>query len=220
MGSMENIEKPLIETFGFYPLVIIPLSFYFFLFLVAIYIQNFGGIIFFGLFSFLFLVGSIAKIKILRDGVVIERPVFGKSYWSFSEVKLRARGRILDYGGMSGGSIIPLKWRQCAQTITSLKASIIPVKEKPISRALPLLYIFFAPTVMVIATIISRHFHLLIPPLVWALAWATCITFSFIAYINSSPVPIKIGRFNKKQSSIIVGFIIGVIMFFSILAIM
>ncbi len=137
----------------------------------------------------MFLVGSIARIKILRDGVVIERPVFGKSYWSFSEVKLRLGGRTLDYGGMFGGSIIPLKWRQCAQTITSLKTGIILIKEKPMSRALPLLYIFFVPTVMFIAAIIARRFHLLIPPLAWALAWATGITFSFIAYTNSSPVP-------------------------------
>lgn len=217
---MESVEKPLIETFGFYPIVVIPLSFYLFLLLVAIYNQHFGGIIFFGLSSFLFLTGSIARIKILRDGIVIERfPLFGKSYWSFSEVKLRTGGRILDYGGMFGGSIIPLKWRQCAQTITSLKTGIILIKEKPISRALPLLYIFFIPTVMFIATIIARHFHLLIPPLAWALAWATGITFSFIAYNNSLPVPIKIGRFSQKQSSIIIGVIMGVIMFVSILAI-
>ena len=217
---MKSVEKPPIETFGFYPIVVIPLSFYLFLLLVAIYIQHFGGIIFFGLSSFLFLTGSIARIKILRDGIVIERPVFGKSYWSFSEVKLRAGGRILDYGGMFGGSIIPLKWRECAQTITSLKTGIIPIKEKPMSIALPLLYIVFVPTVMFIATIIARHFHLLIPPLAWALAWATGITFSFIAYINSSPVPIKIGRFSQKQSSIIIGLIMGVIIFLSTLAIM
>ncbi|MEM2780965.1 MAG: hypothetical protein QW791_08925, partial [Candidatus Bathyarchaeia archaeon] len=69
------------------------------------------------------------------------------------------------------------------------------------------------------ATIIARHFHLLIPTLAWALAWATGITFSFIAYNNSLPVPIKIGRFSQKQSSIIIGVIMGVIMFVSILAI-
>jgi O-antigen ligase len=76
---MESVEKPFIETFGFYPIVVIPLSFYLFLLFVAISVQHFGGIIFFGLSSFLFLTGSIARIKILRDGVVIERLVFGKS---------------------------------------------------------------------------------------------------------------------------------------------
>jgi len=216
---MESVEKPFIETFGFYPIVVIPLSFHLFLLFVAISVQHFGGIIFFGLSSFLFLTGSIDRIKILRDGVVIERPVFGKSYWSFSEVKLRAGGRILDYGGMFGGSITPLKWRECAQTISSLKTEVAPIREKPISKVLPFLYLFFPATVMFIVTIIAKHFYLPIPPLVWALAWAICITFSFIAYINSSPVQIKIGRFSQKQSSITIGLIMGVIMFLSILAI-
>lgn len=217
---MVNIEKPLVETFGFYPIIILPLSFYFVLFSVAIYIWHLGGVVFFGISASLFLLGSIAKIKIFRDGVAIERPVFGKSFWSFSEVTLRASGRILDYGGMFGGSVIPLKWRECVQTINNLKVEVIPKREKPLSRTLPLLYIFFAPIVMFIITVIAGYFHLLINPPVWALAWAICITFSFIAYTNSSPAPIRIGRFSKKQSSIIIGSIMGALVFLSILAIM
>lgn len=82
-GFMESVEKPPIKTFGFYPIVVIPLSFYLFLLFVAISVQHFGGIIFFGLSSFLFLTGSIARIKILRDGGCHRKAVVWKVLLEF-----------------------------------------------------------------------------------------------------------------------------------------
>jgi hypothetical protein len=109
------------ETVGLYPFLLIPLVFFSFLFTVAIYVRHSVGIFVFGLISLFLLLSSLAKIEVLSDGIVVERIVFGSSNWNFDEVIFKAGGRILAYGGMYGGWVMPLRWKQVLKQSKSLK---------------------------------------------------------------------------------------------------
>ena len=79
----------------------------------------------FGVLSVSLLLGSTARIEVIDDGIIVKRIIFGTSYWSFDEVKFKMGGRILAYGGMYGGWIMPLNWRECVDAIQIHEASFI-----------------------------------------------------------------------------------------------
>lgn len=211
---MSSYEEPLIETLGFYPLVLIPFLFFFSLLLIVIYIGHIIGIAFFGLSSAFFLICSGAKIKVLRNEILIKRIMFGTSYWNFDEVRFKVGGRILAYGGMYGGWIMPLKWRECVQKVSVFRTEVTS-KRTP-NKIRPLIYLLAAPVILFVIGRVANYLNLFIPSSIWALFWALGAMLSVVTYLYSAPIRIKIGKFSREQSSIIIGLIIGLITFLSI----
>jgi len=214
-----NHEKSSFETFGFYPLVLVPFFFFFSLFLMAVYVGHVLGILLFGLLSSFFLIGSEAKITVSEDGIFVKRMVFGTSYWNFDEVRFKAGGIILAYGGIYGGWIMPLRWRECARSINSSRFEGTSVYEKGPSKIPALIYLLAAPLMLFIIGKVTAYFKLTTLPSVWALVWASGMTLSVIAYFNTAPIQTTIGKFDKKQTSIIIGLTTGLITFLSVLLI-
>jgi len=219
MTVARSYKKSSFETLGFYPLVLAPFFFFFSLFFMAVYVGHVIGILLFGLLSSFFLIGSEAKITISEDGIFVKRMVLGTSYWNFDEVRFKAGGRVLAYGGIYGGWIMPLRWRECARSINSSRYKGSSVYEKGPSGIPALIYLLAAPLILFIIGRVTAYFKLTILPSVWALVWASGMTLSVIAYFNTAPVQTRIGQFNKKQTSIVIGLTIGLITFLSVLLI-
>jgi len=196
-------------TLGVYPILIPPLFFFSFLALVSIYIKHSVGMfVFGGVFSVPLLLGSIAKIKVVGDGIIVKRIIFGTSYWSFDEVKFKMGGRILAYGGMYGGWIMPLNWRECVDAIQIHKIEA-PIVRKAPSKIHPYIYLLVPPITLWVIENLLHHFELTIPALFNAPLWGVTATFSLTAFVDTAPIKFKIDNLSRFTSSIIVGLLSG-----------
>lgn len=200
------------RTWGVYPLILFPLSFFLFLFLAAVYTMHSVGIFVFGMFSLFSLLGSAAKIEVMNDGVVVKRIIFGTSYWGLDDVKFKVGGRILAYGGMYGGWIMPLNWRECVEAIKIHKAEA-PLIRKTSSRIHPYIYLLVPPVTLWVIESLVHRFELTIPPLFTASLWGVTVTFSLAAYTYTAPIKFKIDNLGRLGSSLILGLLIGLPIF-------
>jgi len=193
-----------------------PFFFFFSLFLMAVYVGYATGILLFGLPSSFFLIGSVAKIKICENEVIIERLMLGTSFWSFDDVRFKIGGRILAYGGVYGGWIIPLKWRKCVETVNLFKSKVTAAREGDLGKIRSLIWLFPIPILLLIIGKLAAYFKFAISPLTWASFWALGTALSITVYLYVAPIRIEIGEFNKKQTAIVIGSIIGLLTFLSV----
>lgn len=202
------------ETFGFYPILAAPLLFFSSLFLMAIWVGHILGIPLFGLLSLLFLVFSVARIKISENDVIVDRTVLGTSFWGFDEISFKAGGRLLIYGGRTyGGWIMPFRWRECHEVFETLRSRRTAAYQTSPSRVLPLVCLLAPLVLLFMAGRIARYFGIAMPPLAWALLWALGMAFSASTYLSMSPIRVRIGSLDKKQTAAVIGLTFGLITF-------
>ena len=199
------------ETRGVYPILSLPLAFFGFIFVAAIYVRHPLAVLF-GLIALPFITDFTAKIGVEKDGVIIKRVIFGTSYWSLDEVRFKVGGRILVYGSrIYGGWIMPFKWRECIKAV-EVHRPMVPLEYKRApSKIVPLIYLLVPPTTLTLIGYLVRHVGLVINPAVWAILWGITTAFSFAVGVYTAPIRFKIGGLDKAVSSIITGLIIGVI---------
>ena len=198
-------------TSGVYPILLPPLFFFLFLFLGAVYIKHSVGMLVFGMISLFLLLSSTAKIEVMDDGIVVKRMIFGTSYWSFDEVEFKVGGRILAYGGMYGGWIMPWNWRECVEAIEVHKAEAPLIRKAP-SKILPYIY-FLVPLIILLMIENFVRGFVTIPPLFKATLWGVTVTFSFVAGVYTAPIKFKIDNLSRLGSSLILGSLIGLTVF-------
>jgi len=199
-------------TSGVYPILLLPLFFFLLLFLASVYIKHSVGMLVFGMFSLFLLLSSIARIEVMDDGIVVKRMIFGTSYWSFDEVEFKVGGRILAYGGMYGGWIMPSNWRECVEAIKVHKAEAPLIRKAP-SKILPYFYFLVPLIILLMIESFIRGFELAIPPLFKATLWGVTATFSFAAFIYTAPIKFKIDNLGRLGSSLVLGSLIGLPVF-------
>jgi len=205
----ESDRKPIrFGTWGVYPILIPPLSFFLFLTLVSTYIKHGVGMFVFGMLSLFLLLGSTAKIEVIGDGIVVKRIIFGASYWSFDEVKFKVGERILVYGGMYGGWIMPLNWRECVEVIKIHKAEAPSIHKAP-SKIHPYIYLLVPPITLWVIENVLHHSELTIPPLFKALLWGVTATFSLTAFVYTAPINFKIDNLGRLGLSFTLGLLSG-----------
>jgi len=177
-GSLEKRDKesPRFKTIGVYPILLLPLLFFFTLFAASVYIRHGIGVLVFGLFALTLSLGSIARIEVFNDTFVIKRILFGTSYWSFNEVKFKADGRVLAYGGMYGGWIAPFKWKECFEAIKIFKSEAMLPHKTP-SRAIPYIYLLLPSVTLWLIGSLARYSGLVIPTLSWTFLWGAITGF-------------------------------------------
>jgi len=195
-------------TWGVYLILIPPLFFFSFLALISIYIKHSVGMFVFGVFSVPLLLGSIAKIEVIGDGIIVKRIIFGTSYWSFDEVKFKMGGRILAYGGMYGGWIMPLNWRECVDAIQIHKIEA-PIVRKAPSKIHPYIYLLVPPITLWVIEKVLYRFELVIPPLFKALLWGVTVTFSLTASVYTAPIKFKTDNLGRLRLSFTLGLLSG-----------
>jgi hypothetical protein len=183
---------------------------------MAVYVGYVTGILLFGLPSSFFLIASVAKIKICENEVLIERLILGTSYWSFDNIRFKIHGRILAYGGIYGGWIIPLKWRECVETIDLSRSKVTSARREDLGKICPLIWLFSIPILLFIIGKVAAYFEFAISPLAWASFWALSTALPITVYLYTAPIQIEIGKFNKKQTAIIIGLMIGLLIFLSV----
>ena len=205
----ESDRKPIrFGTWGVYLILIPPLSFFLFLTLVSIYIKHGVGMFVFGMLSLFLLLGSIAKIEVIGDGIIVKRIIFGTSYWSFDEVKFKMGGRILAYGGMFGGWIMPLNWKECVEAIQIHKVEAPSIRKAP-SKIHPYIYLLVPPITLWVIENLLHHFELTIPPLFKALLWGVTVTFSLTAFVYTAPIKFKTDNLGRLRLSFTLGLLSG-----------
>lgn len=201
----ENIR---FATLGVYPILLPPLFLFLFLTSISIYIKHDAGMIMFGMFSVLLLIGSVAEIRVVDDGIVVRRLIFGTSYWSFDEVKSKMGGRILAYGGMYGGWIMPLSWKDCIQAIKLSKVEVPSIRRSQ-SKTHLYIYLLLPPFMLLMIESILRYFEVTIPLMLNAPLWGLTTTFSFALFAYKAPIRFKIDSLGRLGSSLILGLPIG-----------
>jgi len=213
----KNREEPIqFKTWGFYPMALPPLAFFLILFAASIYIKHSVGMAVFGLPFLFLLLSSVANIEVRNDGIVVKRITFGSSYWSLDDARFKAGGRILAYGGMYGGWIMPLRWRGCFEAIRTSKPEDSLVRKTP-SKIHPYIYLLVPPILLWISGNLLRYFELMIPPIYWASLWGIIMTLSTAMFMYSAPIKFKIATMSRLTSSIALGLIIGLMIFLSLL---
>jgi len=200
------------ETRGVYTILLPPLFFFLLLFLASIYIGHSMGMLVFGMISLFSLLSSTARIEVMDDEIVVKRMIFGTSYWSFDEVEFKVGGRILAYGGMYGGWIMPLNWRACVEAIKIHKAETPLIRKAP-SKILPYIYFSVPLIILLIIENFVRGLELATPPLFKATLWGVTITFSSTAFVYTAPIRFKINKLGRLESSLILGSLIGLPVF-------
>jgi len=199
------------ETRGVYPILSLPLAFFGFIFVAAIYVRHPLAVLF-GLIALPLITDFTAKIGVEKDGVIIKRVIFGTSYWSLDEVRFKAGGRILVYGSrIYGGWIMPFKWRECIKAVEALRPMVPLEYKRAPSKIVPLIYLLVPPTTLTLIGYLVRHVGLVINPAVWAILWGITTASSFAVAVYTAPIRFKIGGLDKAVSSIITSLIIGVI---------
>ncbi|MFQ5621591.1 MAG: hypothetical protein ACE5FT_07185 [Candidatus Nanoarchaeia archaeon] len=148
----------------------------------------------------------------MNDEIAVKRPIFGTSYWGFDEVKFKVGGRILAYGGMYGGWIIPLNWKECIKVVEIHKAEAPLIRKAP-SKIHPYIYLLVPLITLWIIENLPRHFEMTIPPLFKASLWGVTLTFSLAAYIHTAPIKFKIDNLGRLGSSLIQGLLFGLPVF-------
>lgn len=219
MTTGNNHERPSFETWGFYPFVLVPFFFFLSVFMMALYVGHAIGILLFGLLSCCFLLFSVAKIVVSEDGISVRRIVLGTSFWDYDEVSFRAGGLILAYGGIYGGWIMPLRWRECVTTIGVFQSKRAYELEKGTIKIYPYLYLLITPLMLFVMGKATEYLKLTIPSWNWALVWASGMTLSVIAYFHDARVQIRIGKLKRGQTSLVIGLIIWLTTFLSALLI-
>lgn len=162
----------------------------------------------FGVFSVPLLLGFTSKIEVIGDGIIVKRIIFGTSYWSFDEVKFKMGGRILAYGGMYGGWIMPLNWKECVEAIQIHKVEAPSIRKAP-SKIHPYIYLLVPPITLWVIEKVLYRFELTIPALFNAPLWGVTATFSLTAFVYTTPIKFKIDNLGRLTSSIIVGLLSG-----------
>jgi len=212
-------ERIQFETWGVYPILFPPLVFFLILLGASIYVKHIVGMTVFGLLFLSCLLGFGAKIEMRSDGIAVRRILFyGTSFWSFDEVRFKAKGRVLAYGGMYGGWVMPLRWRKYHEAIRISKPEDSLVRKTP-SKIHPYIYLLVPPVLLWISGNLLRYFELVIPPIYWASLWGIIMTLSTATFMYSAPIKFKIATMGKLASSIALGLIIGLMIFLSLLLI-
>lgn len=206
-----NKEHVRFVTRGVYPVLLYPLFFSLLFFVIAIYVWNIVLILIASLWLIPMLSGSFADIEVRDDGIIVKRIIFGTSYWNYDEIKFTAGGRILKYGGMYGGWIMPFKWRKCVEAVKDFKQGAPSQLRRAPSKIVPLIYFLVPPTTLALIGYLVRHVGLVINPAIWAILWGITTASSFAVGVYTAPIRFKIGGLDKAVSSIITGLIIGVI---------
>jgi len=201
-------------TRGVYPILVFPLFFSLFFFVMAIYVWNIVAILIALLWLIPMLFGSVAEIGVRDDGIIVKRIIFGTSYWNFDEIKFTAGGRILEYGGLYGGWIMPFKWRKCVEAIKDFRQVAPSQPRRAPSKVRPLIYLLVPPIMLWIIGNLAGYFEFLIQPLAWALLWGVTATFSIATSMYTAPIKFKVASLGKAESSSFIGSVIGTIMFF------
>lgn len=142
--------------------------------------------------------------------------ILGTSFWSFDDVRFKIGGRILAYGGVYGGWIIPLKWRECVETINLSKSKVTAARKGDLGKIRSLIWLFSIPILLFIIGKVAAYFKFAISPLAWALFWALGTALPITVYLYAAPIRIKIGELDKKQTTILIGLIIGLLTFLSV----
>ena len=199
-------------TWGVYPILLLPLFFFLLLFLASVYIKHSVGMLVFGMFSLFLLLSSTARIEVMDDGIVVKRMIFGTSYWGCDEVESKVGGRILAYGGMYGGWIMPLNWRECVEAIKVHKAEAPLIRKAP-SKIFPYFYFLVPLIILLMIENFVRGFELAIPPLFKATLWGVTVTFSSTAFMSTAPIKFKIDNLGRLGASLILGSLIGLPVF-------
>jgi len=158
--------------------------------------------------------GSFADIEVRDDGIIVKRIIFGTSYWNYDEIKFTAGGRILKYGGMYGGWIMPFRWRECIKAVEALRPMVPLEYKRAPSKIVPLIYFLVPPTTLTLIGYLVRHVGLVINPAVWAILWGITTAFSFAVGMYTAPIRFKVASLGKAGSSIFIGSVIGTMMFF------
>lgn len=201
-------------TRGAYPILLFPLFFSLLFFVMAIYVWNIVAILMALLWLVPMLFGSVASIEVMDDGIIVKRIIFGTSYWNYNEIKFTAGGRILEYGGMYGGWIMPFNWRKCAEAVKDFKQEAPSHLRRAPSKVRPLIYLLVPPIMLWIIGNLASYFEFLIHPLVWALLWCVTATFSIATAMYTAPIKFKVASLGKAGSSIFIGSVIGTMMLF------
>lgn len=201
-------------TRGVYPILLFPLFFSLFFFVMAIYVWNIVAILIALLWLIPMLFGSVADIEVRDDGIIVKRIIFGTSYWNYDEIKFTAGGRILEYGGMYGGWIMPFKWRKCVEAVKDFKQGSPSQPRRVPSKIRPLIYLLVPPIMLWIIGNLASYCEFLIQPLVWAFLWGVTATFSIATSMYVAPIKFKVASLGKAGSSIFIGSVIGTMMFF------
>jgi len=201
-------------TRGVYPILLYPLFFSLFFFVIAIYVWNIVLILIASLWLIPMLSGSFADIEVRDDGIIVKRIIFGTSYWNYDEIKFTAGGRILKYGGMYGGWIMPFRWRECIKAVEALRPMVPLEYKRAPSKIVPLIYFLVPPTTLTLIGYLVRHVGLVINPAVWAILWGITTAFSFAVGMYTAPIRFKVASLGKAGSSIFIGSVIGTMMFF------
>lgn len=206
----ENTAFVSFETWGVYPILLLPLAFFLIVFAASIYIKHVMGMAVSGIFSLSLLLGSIARIEVKSDGIVVKRMVFPTTVWSFDDVRFKAAGRVLTYGGIYGGWVMPLNWKKCFDAIKTSTREGISVHKTP-TKIRPYIYLLAPPFMLWIFTNLAHYFELAISPLLWASLWGVITALSITAFMYTAPIKFKIANSGKSASSIILGATIGII---------
>lgn len=206
------------ETWGFYPIALPALAFFLILFAASIYIKHGVGVVVFGLPFLFLLLSSVANIEVRNDSIVVKRITFGSSYWSLDEVRFRAAGRILVYGGMYGGWIMPFRWKECFEAIKTSKSEVPLVRKVP-SKIRPYIYLLAPPITLWLIGNLLRYFGLAVPSLLWASLWGIIVALSLTVFLYNAPIRFNVANLGKGLSSIAIGSIIGLVIFLSLLLI-
>lgn len=154
------------------------------------------------------LLGFTAKIEVIGDGIIVKRMIFGTSHWSLDEVKFKMGGRILAYGGMYGGWIIPLNWRECVDVIQVHKAEAPSIRKAP-SKIHPYIYLLVPPITLWVIEKVLYPFELMIPPLFNALLWGVTTMFSLTAFVYTAPIKFKTDSLSRLRLSFTLGLLSG-----------
>jgi len=206
----ENAAFVSFETWGVYPILLLPLAFFLFVFAASIYIKHVIGMAVSGILSLSLLLGSIARIEVKSDGIVVKRILFPTTFWSFNEVRFKAAGRVLTYGGMYGGWVMPINWKKCFEAIKTSTPEGISVRKNP-TKIRSFIYLLAPPFMLWIFRNLAHYFELAISPLLWASLWSVVTALSITAFMHTAPIKFKIANSGKSASSIILGVTIGII---------
>ena len=112
------------------------------------------------------------------------------------------------YGGMYGGWIMPLSWKDCIQAIKLSKAEAPSIRRAQ-SKIHSYIYLLLPPFMLWMIESTLRYFEVTIPLMVNAPLWGLTTTFSFVLFAYKAPIRFKIDNLGRLGSSLVLGLPIG-----------
>lgn len=153
---------------------------------------------------------SFPKIKLEKDGVLLTTG-FSSFFFLPNEIKTERDGWVLRLGNwFIGDWIIPFKRKDLVRILGCIEISPpkIPKKGAPIYT----IYLI-PPVILYLTSYLLKALNIILNSILWATIWGLVLTVSLTMFTYESPINLKIWRFDKKFSCLILNTLLGISIF-------